>query len=481
MQKKQDTFNLFPNRVKQDEEIENGIAKCIIFILKIIKWSGILFASFLKCYKDGFLKLAKVAKKKEVSKSARFMKYSLLSLATVANLTTVLYSYFIFIEQKNPSNNLLILANPCCFCLLGLANKIEYYIEQRKITKLNKNLDEKFLAHKFYDGLKKIPLLVNTFLLDKYFQEYLFFSNISLASWKKNKDVIEEILNKRVLNIETIPNNLDMKKVIVALSPEPTYMPFSMEYIDNNPLKVWIGNSIYCEPLYYDFNISPHIIISGGTGKGKSVTALNFYTQLRLKKENRIILCDFKLNTFKILKKYNNNKSVITEKMKFYEMLKWVIKENERRTKLFSIDDEIEKITEWNNKYNEKLQNIFIFIDELSVITGEAKKDNIVEEIENMICSIAKLGRSQGIHLVVFTQKPSVKVVPSEARSNFDGAITGALRDKYASEMAIGNDEATKITNIVGRMLVKNGGEVTEYQATFIDKNKLSEYLSEVS
>ena len=99
------------------------------------------------------------------------------------------------------------------------------------------------------------------------------------------------------------------------------------------------------------------------------------------------------------------------------------------------------------------------------------------KNLEELIKHIAQTGRSQGIYLLVFTQRPSVKTVPAEARANFMSRLSSYQPDKNTSEMAIGDYSASELPDIVGRCILKLGGQKTEVQAVHFKKEDLPRYL----
>lgn len=468
---------------KQDQKIESGIGEFIILLSKFLIWSGILFARFIKFLASSFLLglniLLGLARKFKVSKSKLARVLYLASLILSSFLLGISITYICLLSSgKDVSNNMLSASFFIFVILLGLISntklKISKKLLARNITKDNKEIKQRFESINFKDSLARFPLRVAKFEQGNYFEEHVFHSEISLASWQKNKSQIEEILNQRIISIKTDKKDTTMKIVKTSKLPEPTYVKWENKYFSKNPYEIFIGLDIYGQPTYLNLQKNPHTIISGGTNTGKSTNAFSFFTQLKQHACNRIILCDFKRVTFKSLIKFNNGKPPIINKKGFMDMMEWCKKENNRRIELFNKFDDCENLLEYNQlvENSDKLKNIFIFIDELAMIMDKPDK-----ELEELIKHIAQTGRSQGFYLLVFTQRPSAKTVPAEARANFMSRLSSYQPDKNTSEMAIGDYSASELPDIVGRCILKLGGNKTEVQAVHYKKEYLHKHL----
>lgn len=463
---------------KQDKviEIKTGsfLIKSGILFVRFIRKLAMIFLLGLKC----FLGLA-IQIKTSKSVFRKIFNLAIIDLGIISISTTIIY-IILLSSNKEPSNNMLVASFFIFILLLGLAkikiDKLAKKKEAKKIDKLNVNLRDRFLAINFKDSLARFPLRVKINPQDDFFEEHIFYSDIPLNSWKKNKESIEEILNQRIIDIYNHEKDTSMKIVKTSRLEEPKYVKFESKYLSKNPYELYLGLDIYGQPTYINYRDLPQCIIAGGTNTGKSTSAFSFYTQIRLHKINRIILCDFKQVTFKSLVKYNNNKPCIVDKNGFMDMMKWAKKENKRRMDLFKQFDDCENLEEYNNLVPEgdQLKNQHIFIDELAIIMTD-KPD---KELEELIKHISQTGRSQGFYLWIFTQRPSAKTVPAEARANFMTRISSYQPDKLTSEMAIGDDSASKLPNYKGRNIVKLGGEKKEIQMAHFKKEYLPLFLN---
>lgn len=176
-------------------------------------------------------------------------------------------------------------------------------------------------------------------------------------------------------------------------------------------LTVAMGYRINNEPLLMDIAKTPHALIAGATGSGKSVCINSILMSLLYKnhpEELRLLLIDPKMVE---LAPYNGLPHlvapVITDVKAATQSLKWAVEEMERRYKLFA-HYHVRNITAFNKKapYDERMPKIVIVIDELADLMMMAP-----QEVEQSIARIAQKARACGIHMLVATQRPSVNVI----------------------------------------------------------------------
>ena len=424
---------------KQDKAIEENLGTIIIsFIFGFMK--------FIRCTWYGFMKF---------SKSKKMIP---LIVLIIMGITL--------------GRGIAILVGVVYLFVLGKVFQYKVDKEVKKETIQKEKLDVKFFSIGFKDKLGVPPKLVCKESIDNYFYKLIFESEITTQEWISNKNKIEEIFNTRIISIE---REGGYKVCKCSKLPTPKLVLFDLAMLSNNPYEIFIGLDVYCQPVYINLYKNPHAIVAGSTNGGKSTTAYSMFTQLRRHDCNKIILCDFKKVTFKSLIKYNNNKKAIQNKDDFKTMLRWAKEENDKRIELFNAFDECENLKEYNNLVNpsKQLKNVFIFIDELAVIMKNNDK-----ELEKLITYLTQSGRSQGFYLLVFTQRPSAQTIPAEARANFNIRLSSFQPDKNTSEMAVGDDSCSKLPNIIGRCILKEGGVNKEVQAVLIDKSDISKYLN---
>ena len=206
--------------------------------------------------------------------------------------------------------------------------------------------------------------------------------------------------------------------------------------------------------MIYDLAKMPHLLIAGATGAGKSVCMNSILTGLLMKHspdELRMILVDPKTVEFH---SYNNLPHlvvpVITNAKKVALGLKWAIDEMERRFKWFrmagvrdlpgfnarviqkqeELFGEVDTVdpAKQKDQIPEKLPYIVIVIDELADLMAVAQA-----EIEAGIARLAAKSRAAGIHMILATQRPDVKVITGTIKANFPVRIAFKVSQKVDS------------------------------------------------
>ncbi|HEY5652819.1 MAG TPA: DNA translocase FtsK, partial [Pontiella sp.] len=222
----------------------------------------------------------------------------------------------------------------------------------------------------------------------------------------------------------------------------------------HNALPLVLGTGISGETMVYDLAKMPHLLVAGATGAGKSVCMNSILTGLLMKHspaDMRLILVDPKTVEFHA---YNRLPHlvvpVINDAKKVYLGLKWAIDEMEKRFKLFNQvgvrdlpsfnsrpiakqeelfgEEVVDNPDKKKNKVPDKLPYIVIVIDELADLMAVAQKD-----IEAGISRLAAKSRAAGIHMILATQRPDVKVITGTIKANFPARIAFRVSQKVDS------------------------------------------------
>lgn len=224
---------------------------------------------------------------------------------------------------------------------------------------------------------------------------------------------------------------------------------------DQNPLKFALGKDIVGNYKFCDLAKSPHLLVAGATGSGKSVCLNTLIISLIYKsspEDLRFILIDPKRVEFATYAGLPHLiiPSIINEPDKALNAFNWAINEMERRYMLFE-NNHVRDIIEYNklpeivNGEAPKMFYIVIIVDELADLFSNNKKD-----FEDRIARLTAKARSAGIHLVLATQRPSVDVVTGVIKTNLPSRIAFALPsgpdsktilDRYGAEKLLGKGD----------------------------------------
>ena len=252
----------------------------------------------------------------------------------------------------------------------------------------------------------------------------------------------------------------------------PEMLPWNDDFINYGDGVLCIGESDLGY-VKFDLNRTPHVLVAGETGSGKSVILRCMLWQM-IKKGCRIYMIDFKggVEFGKVYEKYGE---VITDRKRAITILSNLVKENESRLKLFR-ELEVKNLKEYNTKTGSNLARIGVFIDEIGEMLdkkGVSKEDKpIFEQLEAYLSTLARLSRATGINLFLGVQRPDANVLTGQIKNNVPVRISGRFADKTVSEIVLGNTAACNLPDIKGRLLYKVGNETIEFQSFYFDDEK---------
>ncbi len=282
---------------------------------------------------------------------------------------------------------------------------------------------------------------------------------------------IAQIYGTQFLGVE-VPNDKREAVTIKEL--------LSNENFKNTSLKIpiCIGKDISGNIEVIDLSKTPHLLVAGTTGSGKSVFINTLLASVLYKfspRELRLILIDPKMLELSV---YNDIAHlltpVVTEPKKAIIALKWVCKEMERRYSLMN-EENTRSLEGYNQKSIERLPYIVVFIDEMADLMMTAGK-----EVEHYVQRLAQMARACGIHLVMATQRPSVDIITGSIKANFPSRISFQVASKYDSRTVLGEIGAEQLLGNGDMLMSKNGGNIIRYQSAFISDNEVNKLIKEI-
>lgn len=244
------------------------------------------------------------------------------------------------------------------------------------------------------------------------------------------------------------------KSVIGIEVPNATVTPVRLKEIiktetfmkNASKLVFGVGADLAGAPIYGDISQMPHLLIAGTTGSGKSVCINSLIASILMRArpdEVKMLMIDPKMVELSIYDGIAHLLApVVTDSRRAAATLKeWVIKEMERRYKLFH-EAGARNIAAYNQKAEEgeALHYILVIVDELADLMMVAAKD-----VEMAICRIAQMARATGIHLVIATQRPSVDVITGLIKANIPSRIAFAVATQVDSRVILDASGAEKL------------------------------------
>ena len=306
-------------------------------------------------------------------------------------------------------------------------------------------------------------------------------SEIALAMAAKDVRIEAPIPGKSTVGVE-IPNKVNSMvsfREIIAAFPKDKF---------NNKLMVALGKDIMGNPKYFEINKTPHLLIAGATGSGKSVciNCLIGSILMRAKPDEvKLVMIDPKKVE---LGMYNGIPHLITpvvvDPRKASIALQRVVKEMERRYDLFS-DSKTKNIETYNDYVKKKNNSLpeesklpilpywVVIIDELADLMLVCSK-----EVEDSIMRITQMARAAGIHLVVATQRPSTNVITGVIKANIPSRISFAVSSFVDSRTILDMAGAEKLLGKGDMLFLPMGESIPQrIQGAYVSEEEISKLV----
>ena len=299
---------------------------------------------------------------------------------------------------------------------------------------------------------------------------------IALALAAKDVRIQAPIPGKKTVGIE-IPNAqtamVSVREILETIKPED----------DDKKLLVTFGQDIMGNSVTWQINKTPHMLVAGSTGSGKSVCINSLIVSMLMRTrpdEVKLVLVDPKKVE---LSMYNGVPHllapVVTDARKANIALKKIVVEMERRYDLFesSGTKNIEGYNKLVDKKNEddpslnmkRLPFIVVIIDELADLMMVAAK-----EVEDSIMRITQMARAAGIHLIVATQRPSTDVITGVVKANIPTRVAFAVSSQIDSRTILDMVGAEKLLGKGDMLFLPQGENIPiRVQGTFISDDEI--------
>ena len=297
---------------------------------------------------------------------------------------------------------------------------------------------------------------------------------IALALAAKDIRIQAPIPGKNTIGIE-LPNKVTSS---VSFKEVLSKMP---EVNDKNLLMVGLGKDIMGKVKWMEINTTPHLLVAGATGSGKSVCMNCIITSILMRSKPdqvKLVMVDPKKVE---LSMYNGIPHllcpVVTDPKKASVALKNIVVEMERRYDIFE-NTKNKNIKGYNefceaNPEYQKMPYIVVIIDELADLMLVAAK-----EVEDSIMRITQMARAAGIHLIVATQRPSTDVITGVVKANIPSRISFAVSSGIDSRTILDSVGAEKLLG-KGDMLFLPMGESspTRIQGAYISEDEIQKVV----
>lgn len=306
---------------------------------------------------------------------------------------------------------------------------------------------------------------------------------ISLALAKKDVRIEAPIPGKSTVGIELANDTVmpvGLREILESDSAKKL----------ENKLVVGLGKDIMGNSICCDIAKTPHMLVAGATGSGKSVCVNCIIASILMRTkpdEVKLMLVDPKKVE---LSMYNGIPHllmpVVTDPKKANEALKRIVREMEQRYDYFSEKNvkNIAGYNAWVDKQNESLgpddekiphmYYIVVIVDELADLMLVASK-----EVEDSIMRITQMARAAGIHLIVATQRPSTDVITGVVKANIPSRISFAVSSQIDSRTILDASGAEKLLGKGDMLFLPMGSNSpTRVQGAYVSDEDLEKIVA---
>lgn len=258
-----------------------------------------------------------------------------------------------------------------------------------------------------------------------------------------------------------------------------------------SPITFAVGKNLEGKRIMSDIAKMPHMLIAGATGSGKSVCINTLIMSILYKadpKDVKMIMIDPKVVELSV---YNGIphllRDVVTDPKEAAAALNWAVKEMMDRYNLFKelgvrnikgYNDKLLKMDEDERGTYEKMPYMVVIVDEFADLMMVASK-----EVEHAIQRLAQLARAAGIHLVLATQRPSVKVITGNIKANIPSRVAFAVSSAVDSRTILDIGGAENLLGNGDMLFMPSGAPSPErVQGAFVSDDEVSavvDYIKE--
>ena len=267
-------------------------------------------------------------------------------------------------------------------------------------------------------------------------------------------------------------------------------------------IPMFLGKDVSGRPLVVDLTTTPHLLIAGRTGTGKSVclnTLIMSILMTRSPDDVRMLMIDPKMVELSPYKRIPHlMHPVITDMKKAEAVLGWAVDKMEERYEMLArcgvrhLDNYnkltreerlkrmgISELEEEADSIPDRMPYIVIVADEMADMMMTSGKD-----VEGHIIRLAQKSRAVGIHLVLATQKPTVDVITGLIKSNLPARISFQVSSRTDSRVVLDAMGAERLLGDGDMLYLAPGtSHLTRAQGTFTsgeETDRIIEFFSDV-
>ncbi len=358
-------------------------------------------------------------------------------------------------------------------------------VKHRFLSKLTQTFQDIGLKN----SMGKLPNFVFDKALDSQTRKLrLAKVGISPVEFEKKRDSLASALHVYVdeLRENRAQGTMDF---IYGLEPMPrTFTPETYSFLKANTFLVGTTRS---KQYVADLRDTPHLLVAGQTGGGKSTFLRQFITSLYLNNPSyEFSLIDLKggleFSLFESLPRVG----VIGCVANSVFLLKNVAAEIDTRMKLLKANRckdlaQFMAMPREQRQYPEDVSSNYrpnrqiIVVDEAAelFLAGGAASTADVQTSRRILSQVARQGRSLGVHLVIATQRPDSRALDPQIKANLTGVLCFKMVNDVSSISVLGTGRATDLPTVPGRGIWKSETEMVEVQTPYLTTEVAEELL----
>ena len=317
------------------------------------------------------------------------------------------------------------------------------------------------------------PILIDRHKEDGTVEVLTFLNHgVYLAQFEDYREKLESALDINIVSIEQGINNRTVRlRVVPASGALPAMLPWANRYLNNEEFVLVLGCGL-AGLVTINLATTPHILLGGSTGSGKSVL-LKLLVMESIKKGAVVCVADFKggVDYPAVWQEHCRFCFTLEELMPLLDELLAILEERKRLFKNVGCAN----LGEYNAAMNEDLPSYIFACYEVAEVldkTGLSKEQKEqVAQVESRLATIARQGRAFGIHLILATQRPDANILAGQIKNNIDCRICGRADNVLSQIILDSTDAADRIPKTSrGRFLLHDG---TVFQAFLFDDKTL--------